>query len=345
MRARQPPEGRRRRARHSGGSRPAVGSIPHTLRATTPRPTHATAQLSNVLAASVAAAILGVLCLPGAADAYGWPVKPFDKPHPIRGAFDDPRFHLGAESALSAFHFGVDIAAPDGTPVYSVSPGYVRMHAGDVTIRRPATGRAYGYWHVTPVVHTGEHVRLHQLLGFVASGWGHVHFAESVNGRYENPLRLRALTPFYDRTKPTVGGITLISTHGATVDPQAVRGVVGVEAEIFDTPPLAPPAPWQVARLTPALVWWRLSQGGTPVTTWKLSIDFNRGLLPSGAYNGVYAPGTYQNKANRPGHYLFWVLQAIDTATLADGVYTIDIVAADTHYNLGEASLDFAVVN
>ena len=65
----------------------------------------------------------------------------------------------------------------------------------------------------------------------------------------------------------TVISCTLISTHGATVDPQAVRGVVGVEVEIFDTPPLPPPAPWEVARLTPALVWWRLSQGGTPVTT------------------------------------------------------------------------------
>ena len=194
-------------------------------------------------------------------------------------------------------------------------------------------------------MHTGEHVRLHQLLGFVAPGWGHVHFAESVNGRYENPLRLRALTPFYDRTKPTVGGITLISTHGATVDPQAVRGVVGVEAEIFDTPPLPPPAPWQVARLTPALVWWRLSQGGTPVTTWKLSIDFNRGLLPSGAYNGVYAPRHLPEQGEPAGPLPLLGIQAIDTATLADGVYTIDIVAADTHYNLGEASLDFAVVD
>jgi hypothetical protein len=301
--------------------------------------------LSNVFAAVLAAAILGVLCAPGGALAYGWPVKPFDRSHPIRGAFDDPRFHLGAESELSAFHFGVDIAAPDGTPVYSVSPGYVRKHATDVTVRRPATGRAFGYWHIEPVVRTGEHVRLHQLLGYVAPGWGHVHFAESANGHYLNPLRLRALTPYIDRTKPTVGSITLISSHGAAVDPSAVRGVVGVEAEVFDTPQLAPPPPWQVARLTPAFIWWRLSQGGTPVTTWKLSVDFDGGLLPGGAYNRVYAPGTYQNKANRPGHYVFWVLQAIDTATLPDGVYTIDVLAADTHYNLGLASLDFSVAN
>ena len=114
------------------------------------------------------------------ANAYPWPVKPFDKPHAIRGAFDDPRFHLGSEGALSAFHFGVDIAVRDGTPVYAVAPGYVRRRSNaDVTVHRPS-GRAFGYWHIRPVVRGGQHVRLHQLLGYVLPGWGHVHLAEAV---------------------------------------------------------------------------------------------------------------------------------------------------------------------
>ena len=94
----------------------------------------------------------------GSAHAYSWPVKPFDKMHAVRGAFDDPRYHLGAEGALSAFHFGVDIAVKDGTPVYSVSPGYVRSHPDNVSVRRPGSGRDFGYWHIHPVVHTGQHV-------------------------------------------------------------------------------------------------------------------------------------------------------------------------------------------
>src|SRR5438034_10633187 len=112
-----------------------------------------------------AVAGIGALCLANVATAYPWPLEPFNRMHPIRAGFDDPRYHLGSESALSAFHFGIDIAAKDGTRVYAVSPGYVRRYADHVTVRRPATGRAYGYWHIDPAVYTGQHVKLHQLLG------------------------------------------------------------------------------------------------------------------------------------------------------------------------------------
>ena len=40
-----------------------------------------------VLVFTLAAALL----VPAGAGAYGWPLKPFDKPHPIRGSFGDPR--------------------------------------------------------------------------------------------------------------------------------------------------------------------------------------------------------------------------------------------------------------
>ena len=52
---------------------------------------------------------------------YGWPVKPFDQQHPVRGYFNDPR----VLDASHAFHFGVDVSAPDGTAVYAVAPGTV----------------------------------------------------------------------------------------------------------------------------------------------------------------------------------------------------------------------------
>jgi murein DD-endopeptidase MepM/ murein hydrolase activator NlpD len=290
-------------------------------------------------------ACAALLATSAPAGAYPWPVKPFGKPHAIRGAFDDPRFHLGTEGALSAFHFGVDIAARDGTPVYSVSPGFVRRHATDVTVRRPATGRAFGYWHIRPVVRPGRHVRIHQLLGYVLKGWGHVHFAESVDGVYRNPLRRGALAPFRDRTGPTVASIGLVGANGAGVNPAAVRGIVDVESEVYDAPPIAPQAPWQVARLTPAFVWWKLWQGSTALTDWNLAADFHFALMPESLYNWVYAPGTYQNKANRPGHYLFWVTHGLDTTTLADGRYRISVLAEDTHFNSGTASLDFTVAN
>ena len=39
---------------------------------------------------------------------YGWPVKPFDEQHPVRGFFCDPR--IGAKGS-KALHFGVDVSA------------------------------------------------------------------------------------------------------------------------------------------------------------------------------------------------------------------------------------------
>src|SRR4051794_6858860 len=208
------------------------------------------------------------LAASGTASAYSWPVKPFNRMHPIRGAFDDPRFHLGSEGALSAFHSGIDIAAKDGTPVYSVERGSVTAHAADVTVTS-RSGRGFGYWHIRPVVHTGQRVRKHQLLGYIGRGWGHVHFAESINRQYRNPLRPRALTPYIDHVAPTVASVSLQS-GGAAVDTRRVSGTVDAVAEIYDTPPRLPAPPWQVARLTPAVGWWGVGRGGGAVSGWGI---------------------------------------------------------------------------
>jgi hypothetical protein len=266
--------------------------------------------------------------------AYGWPLKPFNRPHAIRGSFGDPRYHLDAEGALSSFHFGVDIAARDGTRVYAVEPGYVHAYAASVTVTS-RTGREFGYWHVRPAVRTGMHVRRHQLVGFVGRGWGHVHFAESRRGQYKDPLRRGALTPFHDRTRPTVESISLVSAAGAPVDPGNVSGVVTILASVYDLPPIAPPPPWQVARLVPATVWWSLNGNG--VSESALVADFSVGLPPSALYGLVYAPGTWQNKANRPGHYVF--RSVLDTSTLPDGRYDLRVAAYDTRRNLGTQAI------
>jgi murein DD-endopeptidase MepM/ murein hydrolase activator NlpD len=284
------------------------------------------------------------LCVGRPAKAYPWPVKPFDKPHALRGAFDDPRYHLGAEGALSAFHFGVDIAVRDGTPVYAVAPGFVRRNNADVTVRRP-NGRAFGYWHIRPVVRAGRHVRLHQLLGYVLPRWGHVHFAESFLGSYRNPLRHGALTPFRDRTPPTVASIRLLSPDGRALDLGHVTGSFDAVAEIYDAPPVAPRTPWDVARLTPALIWWRLVRGTDALTDWNLVADFHFALMPAGLYGFLYAPGTYQNKPHRPGSYLFWLTHAFDTTSYPDGGYQLQVLAEDTRYNLGSGNVDFTIAN
>src|SRR3954465_8979529 len=119
---------------------------------------------------------------------YPWPLKPFDRQHPIRGFFCDPRIAGGGKT----FHFGIDIAAAAGTPVFAVAPGKVsygspgeRAANGGIVVVE-ANGRNFGYWHVAPSAQPGSRVPLHGLLGHIAAqpeDWGHLHFAESTHDR------------------------------------------------------------------------------------------------------------------------------------------------------------------
>ncbi|MBV8066319.1 MAG: M23 family metallopeptidase [Actinobacteria bacterium] len=295
----------------------------------------------------LAALVVG-LALPGAAQAYGWPLKPFDEVHPIRGTLDDPRFHVAPNLTWTgSFHFGVDIAAPDGTPVYAVEPGKAVRGPDSVDVRRP-NRRTFAYWHIRPVVSTGQHVRLHQLLGYILPGWGHVHFAESVAGAYRNPLRKSALTPYKDGPPPVVKSISVVREDGHTL--QAVgtelSGTVGVIADAYELPAIEPAPPWNAARLVPVLVRWRLipSNGAQPMP-WRTVADFRYRLLPVSMYSTIYAPGTYQNKANRPGDYRFWLTQDLNTTSLANGTYWVEVQAFDLSGASGDSTLQVTVSN
>jgi murein DD-endopeptidase MepM/ murein hydrolase activator NlpD len=300
----------------------------------------------RLLAARLTLAVLTVaLANAGSASAYGWPVKPFHKPHPIRGTFGDPRYHLDAEGALSAFHFGVDIVARDGSPIYSVASGVVvRRHHDSVTIGR-TSGRRFGYWHIRPVVKSGRHVRLHQLVGYVLPGSGHVHFAESFRGSYRNPLRKGALAPFNDHTVPNVVSVQLLTPGGSPANPQRITGTIDVTANVYDLPPIAPPPPWDVARLAPASVWWDLRDSSGALLESNLAAYFDFALPSADLYTWIYAPGTYQNKPHRPGQYIFWLAHALDTTNLRNGTYTLDVLASDTRNNIGTASVAFTIAN
>ena len=124
---------------------------------------------------------------------YSWPLEPFDQPHPVRANFNDPR--ISGESR--AFHFGIDISAPNGTAVYAVEPGIV--HLEDARAISVAAGDTeFGYWHVVPAVQARQQVAKHDLLGHIDAPWLHVHFAERRSGSYRNPLRAGALAPWND---------------------------------------------------------------------------------------------------------------------------------------------------
>jgi hypothetical protein len=183
----------------------------------------------------------------------------------------------------------------------------------------------------------------HQLVGHVEAPWLHVHFAERRSGVYRDPLRPGALTPWADTIKPRVTRIVL-SRHGRALDPRTIAGAVDVIAEAHQLPPRKVPAPWDDLPVTPARVRWRVRLGERTVRPWRVPIDLSRELLPQEAFRRIYAPGTRQNRAGRPGLYRFHLAHTWSTA-LADGNYRLEVEASDLRGNTGRLHLPFTVTN
>jgi hypothetical protein len=278
--------------------------------------------------------------VPRALPPYGWPLKPFDRMHPVRGYFNDPRISGKSRS----FHFGIDISGADGTAVYSVEPGTVHLEGKQSLSVVAPDGRAFGYWHVVPAVAHHQEVRKHQLLGRIADGWGHVHFAESRGGHYANPLREGALEPWHDATSPRIAGVGFFR-GGKEVPPDGVHGAVDVIAEALDVPPVPVPPPWNDLPVTPALLRWRVVQGSRVARPWHTPVDFTKTLLPKERFTAIYAPGTRQNHAGKPGRFRFYLAHTWSTSTLPDGEYRLEVAALDLHGNSALARLPFAIGN
>jgi hypothetical protein len=270
---------------------------------------------------------------------YSWPLEPFDRAHPVRAYFNDPRI----SGSSKAFHFGIDISAPNGTPVYAVAPGQVHLEDARA-ISVAAGGAEFGYWHVVPAVHHLEPVVRHQLLGHVEAPWLHVHFAERSAGVYRNPLRPGALTPWADTTPPRVTAIGFMR-DGHELPGAVVAGAVDVVAEAFDLPPIPVPAPWHGLPVTPARLRWRVLRRGTVIRPWHTPVDFTKGLVPKERFNAIYAPGTRQNQADKPGLYRFYLAHTWSTQQLPDGDYKLEVEASDLAGNTGSLRLPFALAN
>src|SRR5262245_2597046 len=276
----------------------------------------------------------------GVRPGYGWPIKPFNRQHPVRAYLNDPR---NGHGDAKSFHFGIDISAPTGTAVYAVEPGMAFVTRGRMAVAVRGASHTFGYWHVKPVVRNHQLIRLHQLLGtIVDEGSGkHVHFAErDQRGRYLNPLRQGGLGPYVDRTPPRVASVEFLR-HGREVDARALTGRVDVVAEIYDATPMRVPAPWADMPVTPEVVGWSLSHGGRLIRTERTIIDSDH-MLPARVYDAIYARGTAQNWVGAPGRYRFYIARGLDASRLPAGVSRLRIDAGDTRGNRAVAQVEIA---
>lgn len=262
---------------------------------------------------------------------YAWPLKPFHAQHPVRGFFGDPR--ISNHQRTKQFHFGVDISAPNDTPVYATLTGRISIHP-----RHPHTvgivgrdGQEHSYWHVIPTVRTGERaIAFRTVVGRIEAPYGHVHFSEARHGRYLNPLRPGAMGPFADGTRPSVTSVAV--EHGdRQLLSAGVREPFHLVAEVQDETPIAIPRPWHDLPVTPALVRWRLvTASGRVVIAWKTAADFRETIPPASEYDRVWAPGTTQNHVRLPGRYRVFLARGLE---LPSGRYLVEVAVRDTRGN------------
>lgn len=311
----------------------------------------ATSHIARRGAGCLAAFAIAAAALATAAPAqaaYGWPLQPVHKQHPVRGFFGDPRIG-GHDEAHGAFHFGIDISAADGTPVYAAIDGVVSIHPGrpNVVTVLAGVGAAHEYWHVIPAVRGGARaIAGRTVVGHVQAPWGHVHFSEVRGGVYVNPLRRGALSPYRDSTRPTIHVIGF-ERHGAAVG-NRLTGRADIVVEAWDQPPLAVPAPWAGKPVTPALVKWCLvGRGRLAGPRCRIAADF-REALPQPPFASVYARWTRQNhpwtRGGR-GRYRFLLARNLDLRGLADGTYRVVVTVSDTAGNEARAEREFSVAN
>jgi hypothetical protein len=294
---------------------------------------------------------------------YHWPVKPFDRQHPVRGFFGDPRTvgpgRPGSDRPGSrgsyTFHNGIDIAAAGGTAVYPVVSGIAHVASGDRVNVTTGEGRTFQYFHIQPKVTSGQPVYAERtVLGFVKARFEHVHLTEIDNFRAHNPLDPGHLEPFVDHAIPAVDHLRFTTEEGRPLNPLDLRGDVQIAADAQDTTPMPVPGHWFDFPVAPALVTWRLtSADGRPIARGTVADFRHTEPLPRDFWH-VYTSGTYQNFPDF-GHHLYWHVpgvylftltpSSLDTRLLPNGRYRLTVGVADTCANRSTLTEQIAIDN
>ncbi|MGD0273219.1 MAG: M23 family metallopeptidase [Gaiellaceae bacterium] len=293
---------------------------------------------------------------------YHWPVKPFNRQHPIRGYFSDPRT-LTSKNAVYApgargpfnFHNGVDIVTTTGTPVYPVVSG-VASTGNNVVFVRTADRRVFQYYHVRPSIQSGQWVVAYKtVLGHTLAHFGHVHLIEGAGTEKHNPLDPGHLEPYGDKTAPVVSKVQFSDSQGNRVYPSRLSGKIDIAADAHDMPALPIVGTWPGLGVTAPLIEWELrTSSGSAVIPRHAVADFRQTEPPNEDFWNIYSVGTRQNKYGSikveqirlVGRYSYNLTPTgLDTRTLPNGVYVLTIKAADTCGNSGSLSERITIEN
>ena len=185
---------------------------------------------------------------------FGWPVRPFHRQHLVRGTLGEPRGVLGLPRepdgpswwpalrrlnpllplGRRVLHTGVDILAPDGTPVYAVESGVARM--GGLGYEQSVQVGHFAFWLLAGGVPDGARVvAFRTVIGRVYPGQHHVHLTRFARGRVPvNPLVAGGLTPFRDVWPPRIGALCAYTPGGGRVPLAGLRGRVALVAQAYD---------------------------------------------------------------------------------------------------------------
>jgi hypothetical protein len=325
----------------------------------------------------------------------GWPVAPVHAQHPVRGSFLDPR---GVDdTGTSGYHFGIDVSVDDRHPdpsapkgmshaVYALESGTVDRPNRDLAraclSRRLEVGH-FDYWHVSPIVSQGQHVRAGEQIGWSCLGVWHVHVSEWQRYRnvriWVNPLHKGGrLIPYVDTAAPVVSTLafhtppktewsptrTLAQPDTSKVlEPTALHGLVELRARVADPQSflgfLADNPAWPT-EFAP----YRLSVTLTSLATGRTIMrrtSFRADQLPQTPYVVHYAPGTMEDEnmkecvgppqhSHCAGTYWFrpfsrFTHEYWDTKLSPNGAYRITIRAYDVAGNVGTRTATVTVKN